>query len=142
MSRIKLGTPGWIYAMVNESTPGLIKLGASTNDPLIRAKQLSASTSAPTPFVCAYSRAVNDVTHAEALAHVMLDAERVNEGREFFRVSLPRAMSIMDLIAGGEKARFDPPTPMAELFATFPDDDSPRELTPEERAKCREPETR
>lgn len=138
MSRIKLGSKGVLYTMVNESMPGLVKIGATTDDPRFRAKQLSASTSAPTPFVCAYSREVWDVNAAEALAHEMVAEHRVNDGREYFAIPVHRAIAIIDLIAGGTGVRMDPPTPMSELFNSFPDDGSARTLTPEERTKCRE----
>lgn len=137
MSRIRLHSPGSCYILINDSLPGLVKIGASTDEPYVRAKQLSASTSAPTPFHVAYHRAVDDVNDIESRMHEALDQYRVNEGREFFSCSLYRAITVLDLMVGGNVREQDPPTPMSELFASFPDDNSPRSLTPEESARCR-----
>lgn len=137
MSKIKLGQNGSVYILLNEATPGIIKVGATTDDPLVRAKQLSASTSVVVPFVVAYSRQVSDVNEVERLMHQYLDEYRVNQGREYFRVSLYKAVNTLDLIVGGNKASWEPLTPFAELFASFDDDGTARELTPEEQKKCR-----
>ena len=139
MSRITNGSKGWIYLMTNASlAEGIIKIGATTDDPLIRAKQLSAVTSAATHFVVAYSKHVSDVNLIEARMHERFDADRVNKGREFFRIPLFKAIVALDEMAGEDYWGPKVETPMAELFASFPDDSSPRELTAEERAKCRQ----
>ncbi len=137
MSKIPLNTPGHVYIMTSAtlSQAGLIKIGASTGDPDIRAKQLSASTSSPTPFSVLYSRPVSDVNAAEAEMHRIFAHARVNDGREYFKISLSEAVRALDILCGDYRPQ--PPTPMAELFASFPDDGEPRDLTPEEQAKCR-----
>ena len=119
--------------------PGLCKLGATTLDPHERARQLTASTSAALPFTVVYSRQVSDVNEAERAMHETFADRRVNGGREFFSCSVYEAVVALDRIAGGASEwKNDPPTPMAELFASFPDDGSDRPLTPEEQAQCRE----
>ncbi len=137
MSKIPLGTPGFVYLLTNASMPGLIKIGATTADVATRAKQLTASTSSPTPFHEVYSRRVKDVNAAEAAVHSALATYRVNEGREFFRVSVYEAARTLDSLLGETFSRFEPPTPMAELFASFDPSDS-NELTPDEQRQCRE----
>lgn len=135
MSRISLGEAGWVYVMVSAAMPGILKIGATTDDPLLRAKQLSAATAAPMPFAVAYSRFVSDCNAVESRLHDHFDAERVNDGREFFTTPLHRVILALDQMAdGGGEVK----TPFAELFATFPDDGTARELTEEEREKCRE----
>ena len=146
MSKIPLGMPGWIYVMSNPSlsTPGegpLLKIGCSTNDPQIRAKQLTASTSSPTSFTVVYAREVRDANKAEKQIHTALAGYRVNEGREFFRVSVYEAARTVDAICGETFSRLDPPTPFAELFASFKDSDNP-ELNEEEQLACRSLERR
>jgi hypothetical protein len=87
-----------------------------------------------------YQKAVSDCNEAEAKVHAALAGQRVNDGREFFEVSVYEAAVTMDRICGGDRYRPKPLTPWAELFHTFPDDHEGREsptLTPEERAKCR-----
>lgn len=136
MSKIPLGTPGFVYLMSSPSMPGLMKIGATTDEPINRAKQLSASTSAAMPFHVLYHRAVPDVNAAESAMHSSFAAQRVNEGREFFRVSLYEAARTLDALCGGTFGHFEPRTPWAELFATFPDDGTARQLDSEERSAC------
>lgn len=116
---------------------GILKIGACTCLPEERAKQLTASTSSALPFVVLYSRATQDVNATEAAMHAAFAAQRVNEGREYFRVSLYEAARTLDSLCADTFSRFDPPTPFAELFSTFPDDGSGRSLTPKEQAACR-----
>lgn len=117
--------------------PGLLKLGATTLDPHERARQLTASTSSPTPFFVVYSRCVPDVNRAESMMHERFADRRVNGGREYFQVSVLEACTALDRIAAGEVlSEFK--TPYAELFNTFPDSDGVgRELTDNEAAQCR-----
>lgn len=140
MSSIAKGRAGTLYAMTNASMPGLVKIGVTTDTAVNRAKQLTAATASPTPFHVVYWKAVSDCNEAEAKVHAALAGRRVNEGREFFEVSVYEAAIAMDRICGGGRYKPKPLTPWAELFATFPDDHEGRAsatLTPEERAKCR-----
>lgn len=137
MSKIPLGTPGVVYILSNESMPYLLKVGCSTDTAIARAKQLSAATASPTPFVVAYSRFVSDCNEVEAKMHQIFADRRVNDGREFFEVSLYEAATALDGLCGDKRFKPKPLTPFSELFATFPDDGDGRELTPEEQARCR-----
>ncbi len=138
MSRIKLGTSGFVYLVRSEAMrEGIIKIGACTCFPEERAKQLSASTSAATQFQVLYSREVPDVNEAEAAMHRAFAAQRVNENREFFRISLYEAARTLDALCGDIFSKLEPRTPFAELFYTFPDDGSARSLTTDEQRACR-----
>lgn len=137
MSSIRLGQSGILYCMTNASMPGLVKIGVTTDTAANRAKQLSAATASPTPFHVVYQKVVSDCNDAEAKVHAALADRRVNDGREFFEVSVYEAAVTMDRICGGERYKPKPLTPFAEMFASFPDDGSGRELTPEEQARCR-----
>lgn len=137
MSSIPRYTAGILYAMTNASMPGLVKIGVTTDTAANRAKQLSAATASPTPFHVVYQKVVSDCNDAEAKVHAALADRRVNDGREFFEVSVYEAAVAMDRICGGERYKPKPLTPFSELFASFPDDGSGRELTPQERARCR-----
>lgn len=123
--------------MCNPSHVGLIKIGCTVHDPLLRAKQLTASTSAPTPFVCAYHRLVNDPFRVESILHRQLVDYRVNDNREFFRLPLHKAISYIEQFDDVSWKADQIDTPFAELFASFPDDGSGRELTADEAAQCR-----
>lgn len=143
MSRIKLGQSGSVYVLTNASlAEGVLKIGATTDDPIIRAKQLSAATAAATPFVVAYSRHVSDVNEIEARMHDRFNEERLNDSREFFKIPLHKAIVALDEMAGEDYWGPKVETPFAEMFASFPDDGTARELTPEEAAQCRQLERR
>lgn len=118
---------------------GLIKIGSTTDLPENRARQLTASTSSPTPFHVLYHRFVSDCTLIESVMHERFDHCRVNEGREFFAVPVSEAVKALDELAGreDEETAILPDLSFSELFATFPDDGSARELTEHEKALCR-----
>lgn len=136
MSSISRGQVGHIYLLGTSAHPYL-KIGQTTLDPVLRAKQLSAATASPTPFTVLYSRVVDNCNAVEAKMHEIFADRRVNDGREFFRVSLYEAAIALDGLCGDKRFKPKPFTPFAEMFASFPDDGSGRELTPEEQARCR-----
>lgn len=144
MSSIRRGEAGWVYiARCDTQREGILKIGASTNPPDQRAKQLTASTSAATAFHILYSRKVADCTLVEQKMHEAFSDRRVNESREFFAVSVYEAGRTLDALAGETFSLFKPLTPFAELFATFRDDNGEgRELTAAEQRACRELEGR
>lgn len=128
-----VATSGYLYCAINPSLPGLIKIGTTTKHPLERVRELSAPTGVPTPFVLAYHRAVYNPFKAELHVHELLDAFRISDSREFFKLPLHEAIKTIDSIP--ENA-YDVSTPWAELFATFPDDGRPRNLTFDEQLAC------
>lgn len=160
------GRLGWVYVLSNKSMPGLYKIGATRKHPLQRAKELGAGTGVPTSFSVAYYRDFTNAFAAETLVHQHFENARTDASREFFAVPIEEIIDFIDTLGdspeyeelssqgltGGDHAdgelrpRIDPDgarrayqdcqTPFAELFATFPDDGSPRELTTEERAAC------
>lgn len=142
MSQSNSAEVGYIYAMVSASMEGLYKIGCSTNHPLERAKQLSASTSAASPFYVAYHKRVSFPFQAEAAIHRALKDYRVNDSREFFMIKLSKVIETFDhfdalpenyvLDDGGSEY------PWANLFSSFSDDGTARELNREERRACRE----
>lgn len=81
---------GHIYALINPSLQGLVKVGKTTRDPEERAKELSAATGVPMPFIVAYSIVVADCDAAELFAHEMLAQKgyRLSANREFFQAPL------------------------------------------------------
>lgn len=80
---------GYLYALANESMPGVFKVGCTARNPFDRARELH-TTGVPTPFYLVAAVHVADIRTAEASAHALLGryGERVHEGREFFRVAL------------------------------------------------------
>lgn len=71
--------------------PGLIKIGKTTTSPNQRMSELH-STGVPTPFVLELSVEVNDCHSSERAAHSALAKYRVADNREFFRISVAKAL--------------------------------------------------
>jgi hypothetical protein len=90
---------GYIYILSNVSYPrDFLKIGLTEKTPDERAKQLQ-STGVPTPFVVEYSIRVFDCQEAEKRVHWKLDDCRVNNRREFFKVSLDEAIEVVEQVA-------------------------------------------
>ncbi len=87
---------GYVYCMVNDAMPGLVKIGMTCEDPEQRARELSSATGVPFPFRVIVSKKVVDPRGKEAAIHELLSALgfRVNEKREFFNC----ALGIVDLL--------------------------------------------
>lgn len=93
---------GLIYVLVNPSLEGLIKVGYTTRSIEERVKELSSSTSIPTPFIPIYWRRVSKVEHFEKIIHTQLKSSGFSHGKEYFKVAPP---VVIDLIISliGEK---------------------------------------
>jgi len=77
--------PEIVYVLINESMPGLVKIGRTTNSVEQRIKQLD-TTSVALPFQCFYAAEVKDSAFVEAKLHLAFANSRVRQNREFFRV--------------------------------------------------------
>ena len=76
---------GFIYLAVNDTMPGLVKIGYTKGDVQERMKELSADTGVPAPFKCAYSCKVQNPAEAEKQLHQNFFYCRESGNREFFR---------------------------------------------------------
>lgn len=75
----------YVYVMrCHAHSDDLFKVGFTDRDPEVRARELSASTASPLPFVVLRAWAVSDGRAAEQAAHSALAAVRLSENREFF----------------------------------------------------------
>lgn len=83
---------GYIYILINTSAPGIVKIGKTQRDPEARAKELSAATGVPTPFILAFESYFADCSRAEQYVHTRLAAKRLANNREFFQVQLREAI--------------------------------------------------
>jgi hypothetical protein len=91
---------GFVYVLTNPSLSGMVKIGMTTGTVHTRAKELSRSTSIPTPFkIHAFFESKNPAAD-EARAHEALQDARVPSS-EFFRVSPEHAAEICGLVVGG-----------------------------------------
>jgi hypothetical protein len=85
-------TAGYVYILINPSMGGIVKIGRTQNNPEERAKELSSATGVPTPFFVAYSSYFKDCNRAEIFVHTLLENSRYADNREFFQVSLQKAI--------------------------------------------------
>jgi hypothetical protein len=86
-------TSGYLYALANQSMPGVFKIGCTSRNPFERAKELR-TTGVPTAFFVVAAVYVAAMKKAEAQAHAQLGAQgqRVDGDREFFRTTPPEIM--------------------------------------------------
>lgn len=82
------GEGQWVYVLSNTSMPGILKVGYTKLNPLERVKQLSNATGVATPFNLEYCFKCFNGEALEQELHIGLDEYRVNQKREFFKVSL------------------------------------------------------
>ncbi len=92
-------TFGYVYVMINPSLPDIVKIGKTTRDPNERAKELSAASGVPTPFIVVYYKPFNDCHLAELVIHKYFEDKgaRVNDNREFFRITTVEAIDLIEL---------------------------------------------
>ena len=135
---------GFIYVLTAGGLEsGVYKIGATTNHPLKRARQLSASSGIISPFVVAYYRQLRNPFGVESEIHKQLDLYRVNESREFFKLPLHKIIGLLEQYdeVNGVFYSDDIETPFANLFASFearnPYDQYEHTLSPEEQRACR-----
>ena len=88
---------GWVYVISNKSMPGLLKIGYSTKDPILRAKELSG-TGLPHPYWVEFDALTTEPYEVEQGVHKTLAQHR--EGKEWFRCSLKEAVLAIRAFAG------------------------------------------
>jgi len=93
---------GYIYIMTNEFMPNIIKIG-KTIDLQKRLNDLY-KTSVPAPFQLEYAVEVEDCDKVEKLVHDAYDKDRINPKREFFKLEVENAISMLKLTGGKEVA--------------------------------------
>lgn len=87
-------TAGYVYVLVNEAMPGMVKIGFTERTPTERARELSYSTGVPKPFEVAWSvRIQGDAELVERACHEELKTKR--RGKEFFAISVAAAEKLV-----------------------------------------------
>ena len=81
---------GWIYVLTNKAMPGLVKIGFSTKDPMLRVEELSG-TGLPFAFDLEYDALVSEPRDVEQKVHKRLVGCR--EAKEFFRIDVRTAVA-------------------------------------------------
>lgn len=90
--------PGFVYILSNPVfKDDIFKIGHTTRSPSDRAWEIyQNATGVPAKFEVAYARRVANCEQAEERIHELLKEVRINEYREFFRVSLFQAKEVFE----------------------------------------------
>jgi hypothetical protein len=80
---------GWVYVITNKAMPGLVKVGYSTKDPVLRAGELGG-TGIPYAYEVAFDALVEQPRDVEQLVHANLT--HLREGKEWFRCDISTAV--------------------------------------------------
>ncbi len=83
--------------------PDCVKIGLTRLSPERRAQVLSKMAAIPAPFSVSFACPVRGVSQAERRLHLVLDDQRVNNSKEFFRVSPEIAKTLSLEIAAFEE---------------------------------------
>ena len=94
---------GIIYVLVNPSLSGLLKVGFTTRTIEERVKELSSSTSIPTPFIAIYWRSVGDVENLEKIVHARLKSYGFSHGKEYFKAAPPIVIDLIISLSAKER---------------------------------------
>jgi len=88
----------WVYVLTNSAMPDLVKIGYTTSDPHTRAEQVSRGTGVPIGYEVAWAYKCYKGERIEKEVHKYFKKERLNPTREFFKVTLEEAKSIIEQI--------------------------------------------
>lgn len=88
----------WVYILSNPSQPGLLKIGYTKKFPEERAKQISSATGVALPYKVEWAYQCFNGEMVEREVHHKLKAQRVNNSKEFFQISLEEAKEVINLI--------------------------------------------
>ena len=78
---------GYVYCLANDITPNIVKIGATTTDPVYRLLDALAAKWTMPYFRIIAEVEVGDVFKTERSLHGMLAHRRVHGQREFFSLS-------------------------------------------------------
>ena len=88
----------WVYILSNPSIPGMVKIGYTNNEPDVRVKEINRATGIPTDFVVEFALPCVNGYEVEQLVHEELEDLRVNNRKEFFKVSVEDAIYLIQEI--------------------------------------------
>lgn len=90
---------GYVYILINPAFPRYLKIGKTTREPEVRAKELSSGTETPGKFEVAFDEFVDNCDLVEQLTHEKLSKYRISKDREFFSVNYRLAVeTILNVI--------------------------------------------
>jgi hypothetical protein len=88
---------GWIYVITNKAMPGLVKVGYSMKDPVLRAEELE-HTGSPYPYVVDYEVLVEEPFGIEQKVHSHL--KKYHERKEWFHCTSEDAIAAIQSVVG------------------------------------------
>jgi len=86
----------YVYILTNDTMPGLVKIGYTKNDPSKRARQINAATGVAMDFNVEWAYPCYNGFELEQEVHRYLDSFRLNKNREFFRMTVDEAKSVVE----------------------------------------------
>lgn len=91
---------GLIYVLTNSTFENdLLKIGVTQRSPEKRANELSTKTGLPNPFRVKFNIEVGNCKKVEKIIHERLERYRYTSNREFFKMPIDKAISIIKQIA-------------------------------------------
>jgi hypothetical protein len=81
---------GYVYVLSSTAFPGTFKVGFTNRDVNERVEELNNSTSLPSPFVVEMIFLSVSAREDEVSSHASLSHYRINDRREFFKISLEK----------------------------------------------------
>lgn len=92
---------GYVYILVNPTFANYVKIGKTTKDPEMRAREISSGTGVPAPYSVAWDVLVHDCHEAERAIHRELAQYRARNDREFFALPLKQAIAAVQRLTEG-----------------------------------------
>ena len=91
-----------VYVLTNPAMSDMVKIGkTNAQDVTTRMRQLY-TTALPTPFECAYAKAVQNSSELEAALHTAFEHTRVNPRREFFQIGPEQPVALLRVFPGND----------------------------------------
>jgi hypothetical protein len=106
--------------------PGVVKIGSTERRVEDRVSELSSHTGVGMPYKAEASFPVADPLSTERNIHSKLDAFRVNQNREFFRISVAEAVATIRAVLGLPAIENAKPSPSPVSKQSFSFEPSPR----------------
>ena len=121
---------GHVYAIANDAMPGIVKIGATTRDPVERLQEARACTWAPPSFRLIAEAGTGDAFGTERAIHALLAPRRADARREFFVMTHDEARTLLALVAA-----IGTPSPAQERLTSAPSAVAPL-VAPDERLRA------
>lgn len=103
----------WIYILSNPAMPGMLRIAYSKDNPARLAEEVQGSIELPFPYVLEYSVCCYDTLYTTRLIHEELRDYKVqpdNGMNNWFRYSLPEAVTLLETYTGGQGRVHHPET--------------------------------